>query len=562
MTTIERYAEQYPGIWQSADQDYRVFCGMLAEYGHINRADVDPMIWEHEKVHPPAEPPAEPPALPPAPPIAELREKHPEVSEMWPDSDMDFLVSLRSYGYIDDDTYHAAVWEITKREMAAAYMPPEELAALRQEIGSTLFDKIADWFRVAWREFLTAFWSWLKENVAALLDLIWGHIKAAFEQYWPPVKDKIEAAGQQIFDWTTKYLLDGGEVTPERAPAMAAKMLTLALTAGITAHAMSVGFEMIHPFKSLGFHQMTGMVAQLGSFGPVSAATLGQIHYAALRRPMSYAVNKVTRSQLPDDQLLQIMAVKPDIDMSKFVETMKYHGYSDYWIDRIRATMYHEPRYFELKMMSEDLLATEDWLYTKSRRAGFSEADSRIMVSSYLKTASRTQRIDFYRQAFYLFKEGYISRGLFDRYLEELEFRPEAKQFAARAADLAYVLDVTKESISYWTDCYGKDLIDEDELSAHLSLLGVTPSRAWLIRQRARVKKTKRPGQPVKTELQKATSKIQTQYAQAYVTLYRKDLIDADTLIADLIAIGIVPELAEATAALEAVRKLTPATAG
>ncbi|GAJ25076.1 unnamed protein product, partial [marine sediment metagenome] len=213
-------------------------------------------------------------------------------------------------------------------------------------------------------------------------------LKATFEQYWPPVESAIEAAGEKIFDLTMKGLLHGGQVTPESAPGLAAKMFGVALGAGITAHAMSVGFEMIHPFKSLGFHQMTGMIAQLGSFGPVSAATLGQVHYAALRLPMSYACNKVTRSRLPDDMVLQILAVKPDIPMEKFVETMKYHGYSDDWIDRIRATMYHEPRYFELKMMSEDETAAKppsdvsDLARTEFKKYGVTPQDQWLFMKS------------------------------------------------------------------------------------------------------------------------------------------------------------------------------------
>jgi len=404
-------------------------------------------------------------------------------------------------------------------------------------------------------------WDWLRENVPLFLDWLWGHTKAAFEKYWPPVEAAIEAAGEHIFDWTTKYLLGQGEVTPEKAPGMAAKMLTLALTAGITAHAMSVGFEMIHPFKSLGFHQMTGMVAQLGSFGPVSAATLGQIHYAALRRPMSYAVNKVTRSQLPDESILQIMAVKPDIPMEQFVETMKYHGYNDYWIDRIKRTMFHEPRYFELKMMSEDIAATDEWLHEKVRRAGYNEVDTAVFVKSLRASAIKMQRLDYYKQGANLFKEGYIPREYFEKILDDIELLPKAKKFSVRAAELAYLMDVTKDEIKYWTDSYLKDLVTEEELTLQLTLLGVNPLRRDLVVRLARVRKYKKPGRPVKTELEKVTDKVRTKYSQAYIALYRKELIDLDTLLADLVAIGILPELAEATCVLEAARKATPAEA-
>ncbi|GAI80171.1 unnamed protein product, partial [marine sediment metagenome] len=312
------------------------------------------------------------------------------------------------------------------------------------------------------------------------------------------------------------------------------------------AHMLSVGFEAIHPLKSLGFHQMTAMVAQLGSFGPVSAATLGQIHYAALRRPMSYAVNKVTRSKLPDESLLELMAVKPDIDDTEFTENMRYQGYSEHWIDKIRRTMYHEPRYFELKMMSEDVAATDEWLFEKVHRAGYNTRDTEVFVKSLRAAAIKMQRMDYYKQGANLFKEGYIPASYLDKILDDIELLPEGKRFCRQAMNLAYLMDVTKDEIRYWTDSYLKDLVTEEGLTLQLTLLGVNLRRVELMVRLAKVRKYKKPGRPVKTELEKITDKVRAKYSQAYITLYRRELIDVDTLLADLVAIGIVPELAEA----------------
>lgn len=481
----------------------------------------------------------------------------PEWEDLWHESEHTPLVFFRlarDKGLIDQELYEHEVgmFTLTEEDLARTEI---QMEILRQQVKASIWNNPAGWFSQAWREFLKAFWSWIVENVTELVDMIWGHAKALFEEYWPPVKDKLEEMGRTLYDWTNKALLSVGEVTPERASEMAWNMFGVALGAGVLAHAASVGFEMVQPFKSLGFHQMTGMIAQLGSFGPVSAATLGQVHYAALRVPMSYAVNKVTRSRLPDDQLLQIMAVKPDIPMELFTKTMQYHGYSDFWIDRIKATMYHEPRYFELKMMSEDEAATDEWLWEKSRRAGFSEDDTKIMVSSYIKGATRDQRKEYYKQGFNLFKEGYIERGHFNKIIEDLELRPEASVFAVKSAELAYLLDTISDEVKYWTDSYLKDLISDDELELQLSLLGLNRWRVDLKVRQAKVRKYKKPGQPAPTELEKATNQIRSKYSQGYVTLYRNDLIDIDTLYYNLVSIGIVKDLAAATCFLEEARK-------
>lgn len=509
-----------------------------------------------------------------------------------------FFRLCRDRGLIDQELY--------AHEIGMLVIPPEEIPLseeareiLGYQVKASLWSEPAAWFATAWREFLKAFWSFMAENIPKveaaldpilgftmkkrnesmkdLLDIIWGHIKATFEQYWPPVQAKIEDAGLWIYNQTNKALLSVGEVTPERAPEMALKMFGVALLAGITAHTLSVGFEMIHPFKELGFHQMTGMVAQLGAFGPVAAATLGQVHYAALRRPMSYAVNKVTRSQIPDDQLLQIMAVKPDIPMELFIKTMQYHGYSDFWIERIKATMYHEPRYFELKMMAEDESAAkppsdvsdlaraefarygvpsqDQWLFMKARRAGYSPEDSLIFTSSIIKGATRDQRKEYYKQGFNLFKEGYIQREHLNKILAELQLRPEASVFAVKSAELAYLLDTISDEVKYWIDSFLKDLVTDDELELQLSLLGVNRWRVDLMVRRAKVRKYKKPGEPVATEAEKAMNQVRSKYSQGYVALYRKDLIDVETLYAYLLEIGIVEDLAGATCFLEQARK-------
>lgn len=508
----------------------------------------------------------------------------PEHSDLWEEAGNEpynFFWLLHRQGFIDDETYLSEVTELGLAPPAKPLPVIPFLDELSAHARDAVSHPVLKYFRAAFNEALKAIWpeivqgakdageyglarlrdlwAWLRENVPEFLDWLWGHTKAAFEQYWPPIEAQLEKAGDKIFDWTNKYLLHNKEVTPEMAPAMAAKMFGVALTCGITAHAMSVAFEMIHPFKSLGFHQMTGMVAQLGSFGPVSAATLGQVHYAALRRPMSYAMNKATRSNLPREDLLQIMAVKPDIPMDQFVETMKYHGYNDYWIDRIRTTMYHEPRYFELKMMSEDIAATDEWLHEKVRRAGYNEVDTEVFVKSLRASAIKMQRLDYYKQAVYLFKEGLIPTGYFDKVLDEIELLPAAKRFAKRAAELNYLGDVTKDEIKYWTDSYQKDLITEDEFELQLSLLGLNRWRVDLAVRLAKVRKYKKPGAAVKPELEKITNKVRTKYSQAYVTMYRKDLITIEDLQGYLVTLGIHPELAEATAVLEAARKTSPA---
>ncbi len=127
---------------------------------------------------------------------------------------------------------------------------------------------------------------------------------------------------------------------------------------------------------------------------------------------------------------------------------------------------------------------------------------------------------------------------------------------ATRAAELAYLLDTISDETRYWTDSYLKDLVTDDELELQLTLLGLNRWRVDLKVRQAKVRKYKKPGKPVATEIEKAMNQARSKYSQAYITLYRKDQIDIDTLCAYLVEIGIEPVLAEATCFLEQARKM------
>jgi len=547
-----------------------------------------------------------------------------------------FFQVLRARHYIDDATYVMEMkllpppGEPTKtlKESIAAYLAEyvpkveEELLELGEEVKVAVYRPIVDyavaaaqpiledlwsmvarggkaledaarailrelwaWLRENVPKFLAWFWKetkpqrdWLRENVPLFLDWIWGHVKAAFEQYWPPVEEAIEKGGRTVFDWTVKNLLHGGHVTPEMAPGMAAKMFGVALTAGITAHAMSVGFELMHPFKELGFHQMTGMIAQLGSFGPVTAATLGQIHYAALRRPMMYACNKVTRSQIPDEKLLIEFRSKREIDKAEFLEAMAYQGFSDKWIEIIERWQWKDPRMFELMRVAD--IGIEQgpppssemwwfnrfgitgeklkdwWLYRKLMRAGYEDVDLDVLVRTihrreisfamtYVRTAVRRN-----------YRWGFLTDTELDEWIDRLLLPKQAKTWISWAGGLDREYFYRNDLKDQYKMAYRNDLIDGDELHLSLLLLGLPIRNVREIVTTERIRKSPRVRREAAAPQRAAMSKIQIKHTQLYIEQYRKGLIDKDGLLRSLMAIDIQPELAELTCELEETKLL------
>lgn len=477
-----------------------------------------------------------------------------------------------------------AEWFERIRAAIAAFMtdPAQWVYDLGAEIWEALKALSADIWN-ALIETANAAAAWIGEKVTDLAPVIvehfrdlvvwvWDVIKAAFvfvkDDIIPAVSEATSGALGWLKDQFThlmglayKEILDYAKayspMTPERAVTLAAVMFGSAVGFGALAHGIALGVEMLPNLKYMGVHYLSAFAARMGSFGTISSATMGVIAAVSLRRPMTYYLQSMMRPIQPSERDLMMMAVKPDISMDIFRQGMAYQGYSDYWIGRYAATMYHEPRYFELSMMAEDESATAAWLYTKARRSGYSEDDSKIFVASIGKKAARTQRQDFYKQAFNLFKEGYIPESTFKGYLDQLEMRPEAQEFAVNGANLAYQYDLYRDLISAHRTAYRNDLITEDEFSASLAALGMTPDRVSALAYIEWVRKTPSAIKKERREIESAWAEVQKKYTQVYIEAFEKGLIGEGQLAAYLIALGIKERVAQATARYEAL-KLIP----
>ncbi|MBA7687202.1 hypothetical protein ES703_95663 [subsurface metagenome] len=419
---------------------------------------------------------------------------------------------------------------------------------------------------------LTEFAPVVTEYFRDVAIYVWDAIKAAFifvvEDLLPAAWESASGAMGWLKDEFTNIIgLAYDEImekatalvpiTPERSVQIAAGMFGTAVGFGALAHGMALAVEALPNIKYMGVHYLSAFVARMGSFGTISSATMGVIAALAIREPFSYYMKSILRPTQPREMDLQIMAVKPDIDLETFRQGMKYQGYTDFWIDAFERTMYHEPSYFELSMLGEDEAATEEWLFTKARRSGYTEVDATVFVSSMIKKVTRDQRKEYYKQAFNAFKEGFISDTQFKEHLDHLDIRPEAKELATDAANLAYQTDLNKELISTYRTAFRQDLIDDRELEVSLSNLGMTEERVYSIVELEWVKKEPKILKAERKEIETEWRKIQSEHSRLYIESFRRGLITEDELATNLIAVGIENRAAKATARYEAI-KLVP----
>jgi hypothetical protein len=419
-------------------------------------------------------------------------------------------------------------------------------------------ERLTDYFSSAFREVLKSFWAWLKSTVGEIFEALWKWVQPRLQEAWEWLKAQAQGLTTTIYKGFTQICDSFAPLTPDKVGGLIAALYASAFTAGITAHGVAVTAELLHPLKSLGLHSVAAMVGDFGGYGRLAGATVGVLESKVVGQVTTYALQYKFRPRIHNEMMLQTLAVKGDIELSKFRRLMGYQGYADEYINDVIRTMFREPSYRELTLLAEDEAATTAWLEDKCKRAGYEAIDAKLMTKALYKRSMMTQRSSYYSQAFYMYREGYIDQGRFRELLARLDLRPEAISLSVAAADLAFTYDYIKDAVTYYRNSYLKDLISDDELLISFVSLGVVPRRAAMLVRLAKVQKIPKPRKDVKKEVAAALTKVQVKYIQLYTVEYRQGFIDEVMFLTDLLALGITPDLAEVTVALE-VAKAVPA---
>ena len=420
------------------------------------------------------------------------------------------------------------------------------------------FSSFTAFFQSIFTDYLPWFVNWFWGEIRALgawvSDIAVPIILQGTKGAWLQVEMYFKRYTEMAWGAAENVLRQFIPMTPDKAPMAAAGLLGVAIAMGMGAHTISTVTELAHPLKRMGVHYFAGFMADMGNFGTIASSTMGILVAYSLRRPMGYYVNEIFRPTQPRQMDLMMMAVKPDISIETFRRGMAYEGYPEEWINAFQATMYNEPRHFELSFMMEDASASPEWLYTKARRAGYTPEDACTFVRGLLAKVTRDQRKDLYRQTFNSFKEGYINRDQFTQYLDALEIRVEARGFAVASAELAYRMDYITDMVKLLTDTYLADLMGDDELRISIQSLGIEERKARLLFQKARIRKLPKVMKAERKEAESAMREAQRKLEALYREQYRKKLITEEQYQTYLIAMGMQPGMAELTVTLEAAR--------
>ena len=443
------------------------------------------------------------------------------------------------------------------------------------------WERVKAWVLEKWAEFkawifegIPTYWPKVKEALEDILRAIWAYILKSItylkDRYAAPLAEGIQRAlgwieerftyvigraYDEIMDLAGRYR----PMTPERSVELAGLMFGSAVGLGALAHGIALSVEAIPNLKYMGVHYLSAFAARMGGFGAISGATMGVIAAISLRTPFTYYLNSLIRPTIPDARMLIEFRAKREINLPEFKSYMKYHGYSDRWIELTDSWLWKDPRLFEILYLTDVTVPTEDWLKRKFERAGYEDVDVKYMVRTAQMRTTKSPRTYVMTALRRNYRHGFLTEHELTEGIEALEVAPDAIDWIKRAGELDNIYEINTDLVTAYRTAYRNDLITEEECAASLSALGLPPARVDAVVYLEWVRKTPSALRAERKEVEAQWREVQKKYSQVYIECFRRGLITEEQLAGYLIAIGIHEKVATMTARQEAI-KLLPKT--
>lgn len=395
----------------------------------------------------------------------------------------------------------------------------------------------------------------------------------------------IRALGDQIVGSLTSGLtsiqsmiLGQGTIAPEDAPTIGTRAFLTASALGASAHALSTAIELVHPLRYMGFHYLSGFLADMGSFSSISHALIGTVVDVGVAVPMRYYLQARTRVTVPTAGDLQGMHRKHTLTPAQFGKYMAYQGYSEEWIQNYIEYLPADPRLFDILRMAEAGFPVTSppaaaiptlekmniraggnpdwWLQMKFALAGYNWIDIPMLVDTVHRRETNSERNRLVTTASVNFRNGYMSEPQFRQELDAAGKTPKQIDWKVRAERLSALRDDILDLEKLFTDRYLKDLITYDDLIVAFTNIGIIPHKADILANRARIRKTPKPTDDTDKRAEKATREMQVAYSRMYKEQYRQNLITYEEYHNSLRAIRISEAVAWATVELERARRI------
>jgi len=407
---------------------------------------------------------------------------------------------------------------------------------------SNLFDTGWDWFTSA----LSKMWNFVSSN---FLSPLWDGAVSVFNWLWAKV--------QNFFS----YVLNLAKRTAPRAPEQGDSLIWegvkfLGLGGAILAGMMLAG-GLAKRVAGADIPYLGAIFADFAGFQYITGAVMGGLITASYAQPLKYYYNALFRPYLPSWSEAREAFGRNKISDSLFKFFMKYHGLPEKYLDMYRELAARPISSFLIRYIADAELVDPRGIFEICMDNGY-----RPSHSQYLATAMSWGANASYRRAVEsilkkCYKEGFISKDEFDKYINQIRTRSQVvatyktvdgytisatvevpidqKTLLKMSADWEAFYDSMQDKLSALKSAYSKEQITEEEFRNELKKIIKVDTKIEDIVQREKAKKrTKTEPERGKTLRQELKTVLKNCYKEGFITAsYLQKLLDDYNKVVD-----------------------------
>jgi hypothetical protein len=343
-----------------------------------------------------------------------------------------------------------------------------------------------------------------------------------------------------------------GPVSPVSGAGMGQSIGKLAsfTIAGLTG--MTIAGELLAPLKQIGLGNISAIIYDLINYKTLTAAFMSVLAMVYITQPLRYYYNRAARQMIPNEMELRTLYADQQITLDEYSDNMAWHGYPDTWIADMAGIAYRPLSAFLLSsLVSAGVMADSD-VDEMVRLSGYGP-ETGVIIKEYV-TRSKTTAAKALSSstAVSAYKVGLDDETAFRNNLADLGYDQAESDRLVVSAELEYSYNYRSDLLSFYTDAYHRNDIEEPELRSDLASLGVVPGKIDLIVEAQKIKRLK-----VTAAAADPAIAIQLETIREQRT---KQLINEDQETAEIVALGYELNYAQAITGQDTVKMQKTAT--
>jgi len=374
-----------------------------------------------------------------------------------------------------------------------------------------------------------------------------------------------------------------GHTSPRPATDIIPKiaMAGVVLFSGLAA--FTIGGELVSFFKHLGLGHVSAMLYDMVNYKVLTASLVTSLSLVYISTPVRYYYQELARPYFPDlGHALSLAGEYAFVTPAKsgaavvtrealeginqenkkaFMDVSRYQGFSDEWLDKLYELADSPAKYFALRGMADSGFWDEGYFIMELMNSGYNVPTIKNMLDMFRRYSLGEVKGVMLPVAMTRFREGFSNEEDLKTELRSLGLPEPKLDLYVFAANLSYQTDYASDLLAAYRTQFRKDMITEANFRQLLHGLGLNSVRVegYVIRDNATKYKP-----PKVTKVPKVVPEYLTDEGQLRVNTakeaFRRGLTTAAELEAELVNLEMPPDLAEAYAQFEIIRKTPPPT--